>query len=944
MTPERWQQVKEVLQGALELAPDERPVFLDQACSADPSLRQDVESLLASSDEARSSFLASTAARAALAKGTRLGDYEVQSLIGSGGMGEVYRARDRRLDREVAIKVLPPFLSSDPDRLRRFEQEARAAAALNHPNILAVFQMGTYEGAPYLVSELLDGQNLREQLRRGPLPVRKAIDHAIQIAHGLATAHDKGIVHRDLKPENLFITKDGRIKILDFGLAKLTQAKADPIATARTLDSQTEPGVVMGTVGYMAPEQVRGEAADHRADIFAFGAILYEMLTGTRAFEGASAVEIMGAILKDDPVPVSDIVPAIPPGLQRIVHRCLEKDPGQRFRTASDLAFALESLSGASDVGLAAAGYTRKESSRVRRVRIALAAALILTIGAIIGFVGGRNQEHATVLHASIAAPENALPLSLTGDEGGIPVLSPDGSILAFVALSNGANFVFVRRLSSDNALPIEGTEGASFPFWAPDNRRLGFFAQGKLKTAEVNGGGVSIVCDAANGRGGTWSRNGTILFAPNFRSPLFRVPVSGGTPQQVTTLNTAAHETTHRWPYFLPDGKHFLYTAANHDLMADTTGIYFGSLDGRENRLPLHSSDQAIYQNGYLLYVRDGQLLAQSFDPARGQVQGEARRLFPDVLRDRNAWFADFDAVGDELVKANAGRGVPPTLFDRTGKELMVVDERDATNFALSPDGQRLALTPPGPDPAVWIHDLRSRTKTRLTFSPEPHTAPNWSPDGTRIAYAKLDGSGAAHIFVKDASGASEERPVPTPDLEATPFDWSPDEKYLSVVNGWPGGHIDLWQVRVDGTEKPRRLVETVKRANSPMYSPDGKWLTYDSDDSGRSEVYVVAVDGHGGKWQLSSSGGGNPRWPRRSHEILYVAADGAITDVPVDLRGGRLQLGTPHILFRANVNSSNPGFDVSADGKLILLTPLSAANASRLDLVVNWTAELKP
>jgi len=353
MTPERWQQVKEVLHGALELAPERRSEFLDKACAADPLLRQDVESLLASSDEARCSFLQTSPVRVTLTKGTRLGDYEVRSLLGSGGMGEVYRARDRRLDRDVAIKVLPAFLSSDPDRLWRFEQEARAAAALNHPNILAVFQMGTYEGTPYLVSELLEGSTLREHVRRGPLPIRKAVDYAIQITRALAAAHDKGIVHRDLKPENLFVTKDGRVKILDFGLAKLTQPKPETTSTTSALQEQTESGMVMGTVGYMAPEQVRGESADHRADIFAFGAVLYEIVSGKRAFERPTAVETMQAILRADPPGFTGIVPEPPPGLQRIVYRCLEKDAAQRFQSAKDLSFAL-SMPSESEVDSAA--------------------------------------------------------------------------------------------------------------------------------------------------------------------------------------------------------------------------------------------------------------------------------------------------------------------------------------------------------------------------------------------------------------------------------------------------------------------------------------------------------------------------------------------------------------------------------------------------------------
>src|SRR6266705_2492396 len=557
MTPERWQQVKEVLHGALELAPEQRPAFLDQACSANQSLRQDVESLLASSDEARSGFLPSSAVRVTLAKGTRLGDYEVQSLLGSGGMGEVYRAHDYRLDRDVAIKVLPAFLSSDPERLRRFEQEARAAAALNHPNILAVLQMGTYEGAPYLVSELLDGLTLREHLRRGPLPIRKAVDYAMQIAHGLAAAHDKGIVHRDLKPENLFVTKDGRIKILDFGLAKLSQPKADSLATARTLDEQTEPGVVMGTVGYMSPEQVRGEAADHRADIFAFGVILYEMLTRKRAFQGASAVETMGAILKDDPPPIAEIIPTIPPALQRTVYCCLEKRSEQRLHSAFDLAFALESVSTTSDLGLATVA-ARKKAKQATWVRIATAAMAV----AVIGVLALWRLWQPSVAPARIEFP--ILPPGKTtfSYAGYGLAVSPDGRQVAFaISPSLGESALAVRRLNSSESSLLPGTEDAQFPFWAPNSKEIGFFAAGKLKKIDLRSGAVQSVADAGDARGGATNGNGDIIFAPSPSSAILRVSANGGTPTPITVVDTAK-ESSHRWPHFLPDGYHFSFLA----------------------------------------------------------------------------------------------------------------------------------------------------------------------------------------------------------------------------------------------------------------------------------------------------------------------------------------------------------------------------------------------
>ena len=461
MTPERWQQVREVLHGALELAPEQRPAFLEQACSTDQSLRQDVESLLASSDAARSGFLQSTVDRVTLAKGTRLDDYEVQGQIGSGGMGEVYRARDLRLHRDVAIKVLPSFISSDPDRLRRFEHEARAAAALNHPNVLAVFQLGTYEGAPYLVSELLDGHTLREHLRRGPLPVRKAIDYAIQIARGLATAHEKGVVHRDLKPENLFVTKEGRVKILDFGLAKLTHPKTELMAAAPTFEEETALGVVMGTVGYMAPEQVRGEIADHRADIFAFGAILYEMLSGKRAFQGATSVETMGAILKDDPPPISEIVPAVPPGVLRIEHRCLEKDPGQRFYSASDLAFALEALSTSPTPSMTSAAPAKS-----LRWRLALGVAVsAVLVSLAVGWYAWQG------LGTRPGIKETELTTNSSETSVMAASISPDGRYLAYADVTG----VYLRVLQTGEVHSLSITQDSivSNLSWFPDGTRV---------------------------------------------------------------------------------------------------------------------------------------------------------------------------------------------------------------------------------------------------------------------------------------------------------------------------------------------------------------------------------------------------------------------------------------------------------------------------------------
>jgi serine/threonine protein kinase len=440
MTPERWQQIRDVLEKALELAPGERSVYLNQACLSDSSLRQEVETLLASSDDVRSSFLQSSSAlRVTLTPGTKLGEYEVKSLLGSGGMGEVYRAHDSRLGRDVAIKVLPSLLSADSGRLRRFEQEARAAAALNHPNILAVHQMGTYEGAPYLVSELLEGETLREQIKRGRLAVRKAIDYSVQIARGLSAAHEKGIVHRDLKPENLFVTKDGRVKILDFGLAKLTQPQSSSEHSALTLTKGTEAGVVMGTAGYMAPEQVRGQTVDHRADIFAFGAVLYEMLAGKRAFQKATSADTMSAILNEDPPGISQVTTNIPAALQRVAHRCLEKNPEQRFQSASDLAFALEALS---ETSSSAAAFSNKQSWKISKLwAVAAVLAAVVAVGLVLRFRNPRRpeQKHQLVERQLTAnPPENTIRSQAISRDGKYLAYGDSSTKLSLLAIDSG--------------------------------------------------------------------------------------------------------------------------------------------------------------------------------------------------------------------------------------------------------------------------------------------------------------------------------------------------------------------------------------------------------------------------------------------------------------------------------------------------------------------------
>src|SRR5438552_3735340 len=562
--------------------------------------------------------------------GTKLGRYEIRAKIGEGGMGEVYRARDTQLGRDVAVKVLPSTYSVDEHRLSRFEQEASAASALNHPNILIVHDIGSHEGSPYVVSELLEGETLRKRISGAPLAQRRAIEYALKIANGLAAAHEKGIVHRDLKPDNIFITKDGRVKILDFGIAKLTQADATRSQTdipTRRVD--TGPGVVMGTVGYMSPEQVRGQAVDHRSDIFSFGAILYEMLSGRRAFHGESAADTMSAILKEDPPDLSDTNQNISPALERLVNHCLEKNPESRFHSASDLAFALEAISGSSGASdqtmMAMTSLPLRE--RIRKqlpwiIAALLALALIAALPFVFLYLRSAPASRPNVVRAMIPPPENAHLLYFNQ-----MAVSPDGLRLAFVAIgANGVTSLWLRPLGAFSTQPLTGTEGASYPFWSPDSRFIGFFADGKLKKIDAAGGPPQTLCDAPSGRGGTWNRDGVIVFAPDLYSVLYRVSAAGGAPAPLP-LDQSRKEKVQHFPCFLPDGRHFLYRGGVTSAYARDkgNGIYLGSLDSSEAKLILNDDTYAIYASGHLLFWRDWALMAQPVDAQDLQLSAEA-------------------------------------------------------------------------------------------------------------------------------------------------------------------------------------------------------------------------------------------------------------------------------------------------------------------------------
>jgi eukaryotic-like serine/threonine-protein kinase len=888
----------------------------------------------------------------ALTPSTRLGPYEILAPLGAGGMGEVYRARDTRLDREVAVKVLPANLSSDPNLRQRLEREAKAVSKLSHPHICTLHDIGHQDGMDFLVMELLEGETLEQRLAKGPLPSEQTVRYAAQIADALAKAHKKGLTHRDLKPSNVMLTKSGA-KLMDFGLAK--QAGPAPLAAAlteMTLEQSklTGEGTIVGTFQYMAPEQLEGKDADARTDIFALGEVIYEMATGKPAFSGKSRASLIASILTTEPPPITQVHPLTPPALERVVKKCLAKDPDERWQSASDLASELKWLAeGGSQAGVAPPAVSKEQP----RERVAWAVAAVAVVAAVviaaIHFSG--STKPARLVRSLISVEEGTFPV-LTGDFAGPPVLSPDGTAIAFVAArEQGAVFLWVRPLNALHARALSGTEGATFPFWSADSRSLGFFTGGKLKTVPVEGGTPSELCDAPAGRGGTWNANGIIVFAPDFQSALMQVPASGGTPKPVTVMDTSKYDS-HRWPQFLPDGNHLLYLAVSHAGPRDpNTGVYFASLDGKENRLVMRGLTNVAYAAGRLLFLRDSALMAQPFDPRTGALEGVAERLAEDVLVDGTVWRAQFDASSSGLL-AYASGGLMPwqaMWYDRAGKEVGVAGERvsNLLSVRLSPDGARLATEAGDAQSDIWIYDRKRQVNTRLTFAAGPSSSPVWSPDGQWIAYVGFRG-GKFNLYRKPANGVGQEELLLEGDkTDRSPLDWSPDGKSLLFGVGDLSSTGKIWLLPLAGDRKPVPVIQNTFETLTAKFSPDGHWLAYSSNESGRHEVYVMPFGGGSGKWQVSGTGGVQPIWRRDGKELLYWSAENTMMSVPITLKPGVAEVGAAQPLFRFNnpvgiIGVVSP-YDVTADGQRFVLITTPRQASKPINLVTNWTAELK-
>ena len=893
-----------------------------------------------------------------LEAGTKLGPYEIVAPIGAGGMGEVYKARDERLERTVAVKVLPPHLSSNPELRQRFEREARTISQISHPHICALYDVNREGETEYLVMEYLEGETLSDRLGKGPLPSEHLLRYGIEIADALEKAHRQGIVHRDLKPGNVMVTKSG-VKLLDFGLAKfqagsggreaLTSGVSRIATEMQASQPLTERGTVLGTFQYMAPEQLEGKDADARSDIFSFGALLYEMATGKKAFSGSSQASLIGAILRDDPPAISEISPMIPPALNRVVKTCLAKDPDDRFQTAHDVKLQLQWVAeGGSQAGLPAPVVARRRNRE--KLAWAVAAAGIVMAGfATFGYLR-RAPRAAMRVSAFVLAPEKS-ELQLSEAGCGSLTVSPDGRLVTFAARdADGRTSLWLRPTGELVAKPIPGTQGATFPFWSPDSRFLAFFADGKLQKVDVSGAPPLPLCDAANGRSGSWNREGVILFSADTTSGLVRVSAAGGAPKPATALDTARGETTHRWATFLPDGRHFLYMAGAHSAgtKSETNAVYIGALDSDAKTLLLQGRSNVVYASGYVLYVRDRMLLAQRFDAAARRLTGEAVPVAEGVQYDP-AYFRGLFAAseGGVLVYALGSAGSAATRLvwsDRSGKPLgePFGEAAEYSSLSLSPDGKRIAAWINDPSTgagSIWLIDGRG-ARTRFTFG-DLSESPVWSPDGRRIAFEKLDRKGANAISVKAVDGSGQEAVVFQGARPATPLDWSPDGAHLVVQlhqrSGVTTGE-DIWMVPLAGEGKPFPFLAGESNEVGASFSPDGKWVLFQSNESGRNELYVVPFPGPGGKYQISTAGAQGGAFFKGGREIIYGTLQGEAVAVDVTTGSSGLEVGSPKTLFKAPPVST---LTITPDGERFLLAALPQNTASvRVALVTSWTA----
>ena len=901
--------------------------------------------------------------------GSTISHYKILEKLGEGGMGVVYKAQDLTLDRLVALKFLSSHLSTSEQDKARFVQEAKAASAINHPNICTIYSIDEHEAQLFIAMEYVDGQTLRE--KKGTISFNQAIDIGIQIADGLAAAHEKGIVHRDIKPENIMIRKDGIAQIMDFGLAKLRG----------NVSRLTKEGSTVGTAGYMSPEQVQGQDADHRSDIFSFGVLLYELLTGQLPFKGVHETALAYEIVNVDAAPMSSIKPEIDPSLDAIVLECLEKDINERAQSIKQISVDLKrykrqsSRKSVSQITASRRAYEPSSSTLLMEPPEGLKRLpLIWILGTVLFFLASvalvivhfREAAQETRTYRASLLPQEKMTFVSTG--GGHLAISPDGASLAFVARdSAGKTSLWIRPLDALLGQPLHGTDGAEYPFWSPDSRFIGFFAGGKLKKIEVSGGPPQTICDVVWGRGGTWNRDGVIVFSSSAWTPLYRVPAAGGLPTAVTKFDTSRHEGSHRWPHFLPDGKHFFFLSRTVGTAAEEAdAIYLASLDSTEtSKLIIHASSNMAYAAGYLLFIREQSLMAQPFDATHLQLTGDAVPIVGQIKYDASFNKAFFSASNNSMLVYQTG--VASSIrqlvwFDRSGERLGSAGKAgEYLDIRLSPDGGRVAVAlfdRQTRNYDLWIYELVRDVWTRFTFDPARHRCPIWSPDGTRIVFTS-DRMKHFDIYQKISSGMGSEEILLESNIDKVPTDWSSDGKFLAFLTfGDPRTKVDSWILpltpgKTEGTRPPTPFLQTeFNEGGGGTFSPDGRWIAYQSDENGKDQVYARPFPGPGGKWLISTSGGTRPHWRRDGKEIFYLSEDNNLMAAEIRASGSTFEVGTVRPLFKTNPVIAVGGiayvggaaYDVTADGKRFLVNAwVDEVSSAPITLVVHWDKELK-
>ncbi|HVT03742.1 MAG TPA: protein kinase [Thermoanaerobaculia bacterium] len=886
-----------------------------------------------------------------LAAGTRLGPYQIVSPLGAGGMGEVWRAKDTRLERDVAIKVLPADFASNGQLKARFEREAKTISQLNHPNVCTLFDVGHHDGIDFLVMELIEGESLAERLLKGRLPIELVLRHGTEIASALDAAHKQGIVHRDLKPGNVMLTKSGA-KLLDFGLAKSGPLLNSTSSVSQLNDNPTEhkplteQGTILGTFQYMAPEQLEGMEADARTDIFAFGALLYEMATGRRAFQGKNKTSLIAAIVSSTPAPVSELAPLTPPALEHVIRKCLAKDADDRWQSAHDIADQLRWIGEAGSRAGEAAPVLAKRKTRLRVAWALHAATALVAILATIGFLYLRAVP-PRILRSSLLPPDKT---KFDGSSGAM-VLSPDGRHIAFVARSDdGKQMLWVRALDALTAQPLAGTDGAMFPFWSPDSRFIGFFSVGKMRKIDATGGPSQALCDALDGRGGSWSEDGVILFSPSQNDAIYKVPAAGGTSVAVTQLDPKNGEVSHRFPAFLPDRIHFLYLVEGR---AETEGseggytLFAGSIESKSRKRLLATNSSARYaKSGHLLFLRDRTLLAQRFDARKLELIGDAVPVAENLSRTVR-WETMFSVSDKGLLAFQAGEVSELSSLvwmDREGKDLATVGQpADYRSIALSPDGKRAAvsiLDPKYQKSDVWVLDLERGTSTRLTFDPEDDTHPLWSPDGKRVYFTSMR-QGRGDVYWKSSSGTGADEVFLADPETSMLWSLSADGRFGAMQTNNVGTKT-FWDLSIlnMADKKVRVFLQTPYNENAPTLSSDGRWVVYHSNESGRNEVYVQSLEDTGGKWQISTSGGVRAKWSRSDSEIIFLSPDFKLMVVDIKLKP-EFTASVPRLLIDPKIRQLfGMQYAISGDGNRILINRAIEQRAVEpVTLVQNWT-----